>query len=109
VETGLALLAASSIPQRHWDEAFITASFLINQLPTLVLNHISLVEKLFIAHQITSFYMSSAVLAGPTFTPTTDTKWISSPRCVFFLDTVLSIRGTNASMYLPGVYMLQGT
>jgi hypothetical protein len=83
VETGLALLAASSIPQRHWDEAFITASFLINQLPTLVLNHISPVEKLFIAHQITSFYMSRCA-CWPNLHPYNRHKMdFKSKMCVF--------------------------
>jgi hypothetical protein len=33
VEVGLALLAHSSLPLRFWDEAFITACYLINHLP----------------------------------------------------------------------------
>ncbi|GLT71533.1 hypothetical protein SLA2020_435440 [Shorea laevis] len=47
VETGLALLASSSVPQRYWDEAFVTASFLINRLPTPMLKNKSPTEKLF--------------------------------------------------------------
>jgi histone deacetylase 1/2 len=38
VETGLALLAHSSLPLRFWDEAFLTACYLINHMPTPVLN-----------------------------------------------------------------------
>jgi histone deacetylase 1/2 len=38
VETGLALLAHSSLPLRFWDEAFLTACYLINRMPTPVLN-----------------------------------------------------------------------
>jgi histone deacetylase 1/2 len=38
VETGLALLAQSSLPLRYWDEAFLTACYLINRMPTPVLN-----------------------------------------------------------------------
>ena len=34
VETGLALLAHSSLPLRYWDEAFLTACYLINRMPT---------------------------------------------------------------------------
>jgi len=47
VETGLTLLASSSVPRRYWDEAFVTASFLINRLPTTVLKNMSPVEKIF--------------------------------------------------------------
>jgi histone deacetylase 1/2 len=38
VETGLALLAHSSLPLRYWDEAFLTACYLINRMPTPVIN-----------------------------------------------------------------------
>jgi hypothetical protein len=34
VETGLALLAHSSLPLRYWDEAFLTACYLINRMPS---------------------------------------------------------------------------
>jgi hypothetical protein len=33
IETGLALLAHASMPLKFWDEAFLTATFLINHLP----------------------------------------------------------------------------
>jgi hypothetical protein len=47
VEVGLALLAHASMPLKFWDEAFLTAVFLINRLPTPVLAHESPVERLF--------------------------------------------------------------
>ncbi|KAM0877932.1 hypothetical protein ACQ4PT_035216 [Festuca glaucescens] len=37
VEVGLALLANASMPLKFWDDAFITATFLINLLPTKVI------------------------------------------------------------------------
>ncbi|GAU26774.1 hypothetical protein TSUD_317720 [Trifolium subterraneum] len=39
VETGLTLLSQANIPLKFWDHAFITATFLINRLPTPVLNN----------------------------------------------------------------------
>lgn len=36
---GLTLLAHSSMPLKFWDEAFLTAMFLINHLPSNVINH----------------------------------------------------------------------
>jgi histone deacetylase 1/2 len=36
VETGLALLAHSSLPLRYWDEAFLPACYLINRMPSPV-------------------------------------------------------------------------
>jgi histone deacetylase 1/2 len=37
VEVGLALLANASMPLKYWDEAFLTATFLINLLPSKVI------------------------------------------------------------------------
>jgi histone deacetylase 1/2 len=47
VETGLTLLAHASVPFRYWSDAFFTTCFLINRLPTRVLNMKTPVEQLF--------------------------------------------------------------
>jgi len=47
VETGLTLLAQASMPQRFWDDAFFSGIYLINRLPSSVLNFTSPFEKLF--------------------------------------------------------------
>jgi histone deacetylase 1/2 len=46
VEMGLALLANASMPLKFWDEAFLTATLLINLLPRKVINHDTPVERL---------------------------------------------------------------
>jgi histone deacetylase 1/2 len=46
VEVGLALLANASMPLKYWDEAFITATFLINLLPSKVLDFDTPTERL---------------------------------------------------------------
>ena len=38
VETGLTLLAHASVPFRFWSDAFVTACFLINRIPTRCLH-----------------------------------------------------------------------
>jgi histone deacetylase 1/2 len=38
VEVGLALLASASMPLKFWGEAFLTATYLINLLPSKVIN-----------------------------------------------------------------------
>jgi histone deacetylase 1/2 len=38
VEFGLSLLANASMPLKYWDEAVLTATFLINLLPSKVIN-----------------------------------------------------------------------
>jgi histone deacetylase 1/2 len=47
VETGLALLAHSSLPLRYWDEAFLTVCYLINRMPMPVLQKDIPVHRLF--------------------------------------------------------------
>lgn len=47
VETGLALLAHASMPLRFWDEAFLTSAYLVNRLPTRVIDNLSPLERLF--------------------------------------------------------------
>jgi hypothetical protein len=47
VETGLSLLSHAHMPLRFWDDAFQTACYLINRLPTHVLQNKSPFEKLF--------------------------------------------------------------
>jgi histone deacetylase 1/2 len=46
VEVGLALLANASMPLKFWDEAFLTATYLINLVPSKVINNTSPVERL---------------------------------------------------------------
>lgn len=47
VETSLALLSQDSLPHKFWDDAFITAVYLINLMPTKVINNFSPFEKLY--------------------------------------------------------------
>jgi hypothetical protein len=47
IDTTLALLAESHLPQKFWDEACLTSCYLINRLPTPLLQNKSPFEKLF--------------------------------------------------------------
>ncbi|TYK10642.1 Retrovirus-related Pol polyprotein from transposon TNT 1-94 [Cucumis melo var. makuwa] len=47
MEMGLTLLSQATLPLSFWDEAFSTSVYLINRLPTPVLDNISPLEKLF--------------------------------------------------------------
>jgi len=47
IDTTLALLAASSLPKKFWDEACLTSCYLINRLPTPSLKNLSPFEKCF--------------------------------------------------------------
>lgn len=47
VEVGLTLLAHASMPLKFWDEAFVTATYLINRLPSKVISGDTPIERLF--------------------------------------------------------------
>ena len=53
VETSLTLLTQANMPLSFWWEAFHTASFLINRMPTSVLNNVSPFQKLH--HQLPDY------------------------------------------------------
>ncbi|BFG40530.1 hypothetical protein CerSpe_268040 [Prunus speciosa] len=55
VETAIVMLNHAHIPTSYWLEACQTATYLINRLPTRVLNHLSPFEKLF--HRPPSYNM----------------------------------------------------
>jgi histone deacetylase 1/2 len=46
IETSLYLLAHASMPVKYWDEAFQTAVYLINRLPTRVIDNATPLERL---------------------------------------------------------------
>jgi hypothetical protein len=47
IEVGLSLLAHASMPLKYWDEAFLAATYLINYIPTKVIEFSSPLELLF--------------------------------------------------------------
>jgi hypothetical protein len=46
VEVGLSLLARASMPLKFWDEAFATATYLINKTPSRVIGYVTPLQKL---------------------------------------------------------------
>jgi hypothetical protein len=47
VEVGLSLLAQSSMPLKYWDQAFLTATYLINRTPSKVIGNSTPLEHLY--------------------------------------------------------------
>jgi hypothetical protein len=47
VEVGLSLLSHASMSLKFWDEAFLSATYLINRLPSPVINNQTPIERLF--------------------------------------------------------------
>lgn len=66
VETSLALLSHSSLKLEFWDDAFSTAVYLINRLPTQVHQQISSLEKIFGSKPNYSFLKTFGCLCYPS-------------------------------------------
>lgn len=84
VEVGLSFLAHASMPLKFWDEAFSTAVFLINRLPSRVIDFATPLEKL---HKVKPDYEhmhTFGCACWPNLRPyNTDKLAFHSKRCVF--------------------------
>jgi hypothetical protein len=106
VETGLALMSHTHVPLHFWDDAFQTACYLINCLPTPILKNASPIETLF----CTSDY-SVLRIFGCTYWPNlrlhvSHKLPLRSTQCVF-MEYSLRHKGykcTSSSFFLPNIH-----
>jgi hypothetical protein len=56
---GLSLLAHASMPLKYWDEAFLAATYLINRLPTKILDFSSPLERFLLVGLIKAHHVQS--------------------------------------------------
>jgi hypothetical protein len=84
VETGLALLSHAHLPLKFWDDAFSTACYLINHMPTSVLKNYSPFETLFKCYPDYTFLRTFGCLCWPNLRPYNSNKFQPrSVRCLF--------------------------
>jgi histone deacetylase 1/2 len=84
VEAGLSLLAQASMPLKFWDEAFVTATYLINRLPTKVLGGKTPFECLLNIQPDYSSLRVFGCACWPNMRPYNDRKLqFRSKQCVF--------------------------
>jgi hypothetical protein len=84
VEVGLSLLAHADMPLKFWDEAFLTAVFLINRLPSRVIENDTPYQRLFGKTPDYTFLRTFDCAVWPNLRPYNSRKlefW--SKRCVF--------------------------
>jgi len=80
----LTLLAHASVPLKFWDEACLTAVFLINRLPSKVINDQTPFERLFGHQPDYSFLRTFGCAVWPNLRPYNSKKLqFRSKRCVF--------------------------
>jgi len=84
VEIGLSLLAHAAMPLKFWDEAFLTAVFLINRLPSKVIQNSTPFERLLGHKPDYSFLRTFGCVCWPNLRPYNTRKvQFRSKRCVF--------------------------
>ena len=84
VEVGLSLLAHSHLPQLYWEDAFTTATFIINRLPTPILNNQSPYEVLYNRTPNFSFLRVFGCACWPNLRPYNRHKLdFRSKSCIF--------------------------
>lgn len=84
VEVGLALLAQASMPLKFWDEAFLTASYLINRTPSKVIQFETPLEKLFHRKPNYQFLQVFGCACWPNLRPYNNHKLqFCSKQCAF--------------------------
>jgi hypothetical protein len=83
-ETGLYFLAQSGLSSSYWVDAFLTTTYLINRMPTTVLENVSPFFKLFQKHPDYSLLKTFGCVCYPLLCPYISHKLnFRSKKCVF--------------------------
>ena len=99
----LTLLAQSRLPKKFWVDAFLTSIFIINRLPTKVLNFSSPFECLFHLPPDLAIFVPLGVNVFRVFDLTGLINSLIVAHHAFSLVIVLIIRGLVAMILLPDV------
>jgi len=84
VEVGLSLLAHASMPLKFWDEAFVSATYLINRTPSKLLQFVTPLEHLYEQKPDYSFLKVFGCACWPNLRPYNQRKLaFRSKQCVF--------------------------
>jgi len=79
-----------------WEDAFLTAVYIINRLSSPMLQHKSPYEMVNNSKPDFNFYKFLDVLASPTYVRIINIKWIFDPKGVSLSAIELVIGGINA-------------
>jgi hypothetical protein len=109
VEMDLALLANAPMSLKYWDQAFLTATHLINRTPTKLLDYDTPLHCLLGATPTIQPFVYLGVPAGPIYAHTTHTSFSSDLSATPFLGTIIYIRGTSVSISPQDVSISLGT
>jgi len=93
IEMGLALLAYANLPKPYWEDAFLMAVYIINHLPTKILNHFSLFEKAYHQKQNYNFMRVFGCACWPNLRPYNKHKFDYRSKTCIFIGYSLSHQG----------------
>jgi histone deacetylase 1/2 len=93
VEMGLALLAYANLPKPYWEDAFLTAVYIINRLPTKILNHCSPFEKAYHQKPNYNFMRVFGCACWPNLRPYNKHKFDYRSKTCIFIGYSLSHQG----------------
>jgi hypothetical protein len=94
------------MPLKFWDEPFLTATFLINSLPTPVLHQMYPIEKLFATKHAYSFLRTFGCTCWPNLRSYNTHKLaFRSKQCTFLGYIAHITRGTNVDISIGRVYI----
>ena len=96
VEDGLSLLSHSKLPQQFWEDAFLTTTYIINRLPTPILNQKSSYEIVYGHTPDYHFLKVFGCACWPYLRPYNKHKLISDLKTVFLLVIAWTIMDINA-------------
>jgi histone deacetylase 1/2 len=94
-EVSLSLLAHASMPLKFWDEAFLTAVFLINRLPSRVISNETPYARLLKIQPDYSFLRTFGCACWPNLRPYNVRKFQFRSKCCVFLGYSNMHKGLN--------------
>jgi hypothetical protein len=105
MEVGLSLLAQASMPLKFWDEAFFTATYLINRIPSKVIDDDTQWNVYSMKNQISHFSALLDVLSGQTSVLTTKGNLNFDQNNVLLLVIATCTKAISALIFLPGEFI----
>jgi hypothetical protein len=105
MEVGLSLLAQAFMPLKFWDEAFFTATYLINRIPSKVIDGDTQWNVYSMKNQISHFSALLDVLFGQTSILTTKGNLNSGQNNVLLLVIATCTKAISALIFLLGEFI----
>jgi histone deacetylase 1/2 len=100
VDVGLTLLAHASMPLKFWDEAFLIVVFLINRLPSKVIDNGTTFFRIYNKHPDYSFLKTFCCACWPNMKPYNIRKLEFRSKSVSFLGIAINTKDTDVLIRL---------